>query len=397
MFDLQGKYGKATIMLDSLGPNTTSQIYKFLNHKTFTNKIVIMPDTHSGAGTVIGFTMPMHSKMIIPNIVGVDINCGMLMLIMNYDTFPEYLTKDHRMLIDQKIRQAIPFGTNIHNTPAVPEKYFWSKTSADYREFILKFNRKYGTSHTPINFDYRWFEEKCYQINMDTQRAAQSIGTLGGGNHFIELGKSINTNRYAFTIHSGSRQFGYKICKYWQKKAGKEDLAYLKGDDMFDYLSDTIFAQCYASINRQYMANNLLSALGFTWNNVKEVVKSNHNFIDYDDFIIRKGAIRSYEGERMVIPFNMQDGILLCEGKSNPDWNFSAPHGAGRLGSRRWAKENLDINSARKNMEQNDIYCSKLPHDEIKGAYKDPELIEKAIEPTAKIIDRFRPVIAMKD
>lgn len=216
-------------------------------------------------------------------------------------------------------------------------------------------------------------------------------------NHFIELGQSVYTKRHTFTIHSGSRQFGFKICKYWQKKAGKGDLAYLTGDDMFGYLSDTIFAQCYAEINRQHMANHLLEALGLNWYGVKEVIKSNHNFIDFDDFIIRKGAIRSYIGEKMVIPFNMQDGILLCEGKSNPEWNFSAPHGAGRLGSRRWAKENLDLDEARENMEQNDIYCSKLPLDEVKSAYKDPKLIEDAIAPTADIIDRFKPVLAMKE
>jgi len=211
------------------------------------------------------------------------------------------------------------------------------------------------------------------------------------------LGKSILLGDYFFTVHSGSRQFGLKICNYWQKKAGKGQLAYLTGQDAFGYLSDMVVAQMYAELNRLHMVRRILNILDMKHEDVKMEIKTNHNFIDFDDFVIRKGAIRSYISEQMIIPFNMEDGILICEGRSNPEWNFSAPHGAGRVGSRSWAKKNLNLEEAQHRMEKSKIFCSKLPKDELKGAYKDPEIIEKAITPTAMIIDRLKPVIAMKD
>ena len=127
------------------------------------------------------------------------------------------------------------------------------------------------------------------------------------------------------------------------------------------------------------------------------MICTNHNFISFDDFIIRKGAVPSYKGKKMIIPFNMEDGILICEGKSNPEWNYSAPHGAGRVGSRAWAKKNLSKPDAEHRMKQKKIYCSKLPADELRDAYKPASVIEDAIEPTATIIDRLIPLIAMKD
>jgi len=165
---------------------------------------------------------------------------------------------------------------------------------------------------------------------------------------------------------------------------------------MFGYLADVVFTQAYANESRDVMQNLIYR---ITQQDVKESISCVHNFIDFDDFIIRKGAIRSYKDEKMIIPFNMEDGILICEGKSNPDWNFSAPHGAGRVGSRRKMKEDesIVIEDIKTRMEKKGIYCSKLPKDEIKEAYKDPKLIEDAIEPTATIIDRLIPVLAMKD
>jgi len=163
---------------------------------------------------------------------------------------------------------------------------------------------------------------------------------------------------------------------------------------MFGYLVDMVFAQNYANESRDVMQQLIYRIIEL---DVKESISSIHNFIDFKDFIIRKGAIRSYKNEKMIIPFNMEDGILICEGKSNPEWNFSAPHGAGRVGSRSWAKANLSVEDAKHRMDQKNIYCSKLPIDELKEAYKDPKIIEDAIEPTATIIDRLIPVIAIKD
>jgi len=396
MLEYKGKYGTANVMLDTFEDEqaqvTISQIYEFLNHPAFTNPISIMPDCHKGEGTVIGFTMEMVPDKIIPNIVGVDINCAMFYMNIGKSIFIKFTREE----IDSKIRENIPFSQNVHTHFPRIEGGFWDVASEAHRLFTMKFNKKFKTSYSPMIFNTDWLKSKCEDIKMDYDRTLKSVGTLGGGNHFIELGKSQETGDYGFTIHSGSRQFGYKIAKHWQRKAGKGSLAYLTGDDVFGYLSDVVFTQHYAELNRLFMASHILEACELEWSDVSEIIKTSHNFIDFDDFIIRKGAIRSYIGEKMIIPFNMEDGIIICEGKSNPEWNYSAPHGAGRVDSRRWAKENLDLDKAKHRMKQKDIYCSNLPLDETKEAYKDPKLIEDAIEPTAKIIDRLMPVLACK-
>lgn len=393
MLEYKGKFGKAKVMINIIDTATVSQIYEFLNHEAFTNPIAIMPDTHAGNGAVIGFTMEMTDK-IIPNVVGVDINCGMYLMNVGKNILAEM----SRSEIDTAIRNAIPFGTNVHKKPVKLTEAFWYSVGVKHRNFVMKYNKRFGTHYEPATFSEYWFDKKCDEIGISTERAIQSVGTLGGGNHFIELGKSEKTGDYCFTIHSGSRQFGLKICLYWQRRAGKGALAYLTGQDAFGYLTDMVVAQTYAEYNRFYMANHILKACGLDFDtHVKHIIETNHNFIDFDDFIIRKGAIRSYVGEQMIIPFNMEDGILICEGKSNPEWNFSAPHGAGRVGSRSWAKKNLNLEDAKHRMEKKDIYFSTLPKDELKGAYKDPKIIEDAIEPTAVIIDRIKPVLAMKD
>jgi len=259
-------------------------------------------------------------------------------------------------------------------------------------------------------------------------------------NHFIELGESQNTGNIWVTIHSGSRNLGKKICEYWQNiayerplpdinkiileikekfpkkewqeeivkaknKIGstkKSELDYLKGKDLDGYLSDMYFAQEYASTNRRIIMQTIISVLRETvyekYFKVKETIETVHNYIDSTDYIIRKGAIRSYIGEKMIIPFNMRDGILICEGKSNSEWNFSAPHGAGRVYSRSKAKEELDLQKFEKDMEG--IYSTSVGRgtiDESPDAYKDSNIIEKAIEPTAKILDRIIPIHNMKD
>jgi hypothetical protein len=162
---------------------------------------------------------------------------------------------------------------------------------------------------------------------------------------------------------------------------------------MFDYLVDMNIAQTYADFNRIFMLNRI------TW--ITDIfpferISSVHNYIDFNDFIIRKGAISSYENSKMIIPFNMEDGILICEGKSNEEWNCSAPHGAGRVDSRRWAKDNLSLDDAKQRMKEKGIYSSKIPIDETKLAYKDPKIIEDAIEPTATIVNRLKPILSCK-
>lgn len=394
MIVLHGKYSDAYVMLDVIDDGKMlDQIYEFLNHPAFTNHIAIMPDCHLGKGTVIGFTMEMTDK-IIPNVVGVDINCGMLSMNVGDKILELY----DRNEIIEKIKTKIPFGTDVRNHAIEIPPEFWVSVDIQYRMFVMIYNRKFGTSYPTKIFHYEGMEEICDRVRMDYDRALKSIGTLGGGNHFIELGQSqIINDDYWFTIHSGSRQFGLKTCNYWQKKAGKGDLAYLTGDDMFGYLSDMVFVQAYAELNRKVMAESIMDALDLEDSDVKEVIRTNHNFVDFGDFVIRKGAIRSYEGEKMIIPYNMEDGIIIATGKTNPEWNFSAPHGAGRVGSRTWAKKNINIDKAKERMEAKGIAYSKLPVDETKEAYKDPSIVENAIAPTADIIDRLKPALVLKD
>lgn len=394
MLEYNGKYGYAKVFIDEIDSETVKQIYSFLNHEAFYSRdIRIMPDTHAGAGAVIGFTMPVYDK-IIPNIVGVDIGCGITAMNIGKDLFDQGLTRKD---FDKIIRKKIPFGFNVRKKEYIELKkndHFFQEVNKNLSSFVTKYNKKFEKDYKIDEFDWLTFSNLCDKIGISYERAVLSIGTLGGGNHFIEIGKSIENNNIWTTIHSGSRQFGLKVALYHQKKAGEGALAYLEEKDVFDYLVDMVIAQTYAMENREQMERVIKEE--FVSNDVYYKIISVHNYIDFDDFIIRKGAISSYKNQYMIIPFNMEDGILICVGKSNPDWNFSAPHGAGRIGSRKWAKKNLNNIEAAKRMREKGIYTSVLPKDELKGAYKDPKIIEKAIEPTAKIIDRIKPILNMK-
>jgi len=393
MLEYTGKYGHAEVFVDKIDSETVKQIYEFLNHEAFTEQIRIMPDTHAGKGAVIGFTMPMTEK-VIPNVVGVDVGCGMTsMNIGKAGLFGHGLTRED---FDDIVREKIPFSTNVRSKEYInlrSNEAFYKNINDALTSFVTLYNRKFGTDYKIDVFHWLSFARLCDKVGIDYERAALSLGTLGGGNHFIEVGKGKESGDMWITIHSGSRQFGLKIAVHHQRKAGKGQLAYLEGKEAFDYLVDMVIAQCYAMENRKQMEWTIKEA--FEINNYWRVI-SVHNYIDFNDFIIRKGAISSYEKQMMIIPFNMEDGILLCEGKSNPDWNYSAPHGAGRVGSRKWAKANLDHKAAAKSMKDKGIYASVLPKDELKGAYKDSKIIEDAIEPTAKIIDRIKPILNMK-
>jgi RNA-splicing ligase RtcB len=413
MQNYQAKYGQAKVFADLIDEEdkdkaTIQQIYEFLNHPAFTKPIAIMPDCHKGNGAVIGFTMEL-SNQVIPNVIGVDIGCGMLSLCMGKNFMTGWSFEN----LDDLIREKIPFGFNVN------QKHFPSLNDEIKKEMSLLvnlFSYNYHKSFlysggptykAPVITD-KWIIDKCEQIGMDYGRFLSSLGTLGGGNHFIEVGID-ETGNYWITFHSGSRQFGQKVAVYHQKNAnrlhatGKDrrGLSSLKHEEMFNYLIDMVVAQKYAEQNREIMAAVVLTAMAGTkyWKSPEtEIFKvhSVHNFIDFEDFIIRKGAIRSYMTELMVIPFNMEDGLIICEGRSNPEWNFSAPHGAGRLGSRKWAKAELSIEDARNRMAEKGIYCSKLPLDETKLAYKPAEMIETAIAPTAKIIHRVKPLLNCK-
>jgi RNA-splicing ligase RtcB len=402
MYTIKGKYTDALITIDTVEESCLAQIHSMVNHPAFTNKMVIMPDTHAGKGSVIGFTMPMPDKLI-PNVVGVDVNCGMMSCdIGKFDI-------DH-VALDKYIRDRVPFGMKAHTGKAG----YYSIGGVDIREL-------------------------CRRIGMDADYAMNSIGTLGGGNHFIEIGRSVTTGNLWVTVHTGSRNLGKKVCEYWQKiaveraRSGGESieeatlrikhtfpksewqkeivafrtvfnlnnpkvtgLEYIEGDDAYGYLSDMMICQQYAKMNRYHIMRVILDHFGIMVPD--KTVETVHNYINFADNIIRKGAISSYTGVEMVIPLNMRDGILLCTGKSNPEWNYSAPHGAGRLLPRGIAKRTVDLEAFKDSMHG--IFSTSVGQgtlDESPMAYKDSKMIEEAIGPTADIIDRILPIHNMKD
>lgn len=437
MIEVKGKYTDAHIMIDDVDPTTMSQVVEMINNEVFTNPVRIMPDCHAGKGSVIGFTMEIGDK-IIPNTVSVDIGCGMLSGNLGKNLFANVRKED----LDREMRKRVPVGTNIRDSisPEFDDKLFYSRINRQIYNLRVKFGMKFNVVAPVVRVDDEYMEDLCKMVKCDFNKVLRSIGSLGGGNHFIEIGKSEATGDYWLTIHSGSRNFGKCIAEYHQRHAvircqtptvsksdfilrvkkdfdqknWQEEIArysetqtkyvpkgmeYLQGDDMYEYLVHMIIAQTYADFNRKVMMDELahvLDDLGVDYQEFREEIVSVHNFIDFEDWIIRKGAIRSYVGEKMIIPWNMEDGLTICEGKSNPEWNYSAPHGAGRLFSRSEAKRKLNLDDAKESMKAKGIYSSGIPHDEIKGAYKDPEIIEICIEPTATIIDRIKPVMNMK-
>ena len=429
MIELKGKYTDATIMIDDVEADVFEQVYAVINSPTSKGlKVVIQIDAHPGSGICIGFTMEL-GEYLNPLHLGVDLNCGMLSGRFSTDK------KLNFEKIDREIREQVPMGFNVHEN-AVVKSLPYDKIQQHADTFTKKYNDKFGTSYVAPTYNDKWLETKLKELKMDVPTFWKSIASLGSGNHFIEMGKAEISGDYWVTVHSGSRNFGLKVANYWTNVAkgtvflaSKEYNAelndihmntnpkslipkkvqelkekykiginkeYLSGENMMNYLYDVIFAYQYALSSRTAMLDIIADIIGL--NGYDEVISTVHNYIDFNDFIIRKGSIASHKGQKMIIPFNMRDGILLCEGKSNPSFNFSAPHGSGRVGSRSHAKKNLDLELFKKEMKG--IYSSsvcKETLDESPMAYKKSSMIEELIEPTATIIDRIKPVLNLKD
>ena len=365
MIELKGKCNTAKVFTDNLEQETAAQIITLLNQEFTTGSTIrVMPDTHAGAGSTIGTTMTIHGK-VVPYMVGVDIGCGMeTVLIRDKHVEPQKL--------DKVIHENIPAG------------------------FAIRKKAHEMAASTRIH------ELRCVrQCNID--RAYNSIGTLGGGNHFIELGRDDDGNLY-LVIHSGSRNLGKQVADFYQSAAvrqRKQDnakpdntLSWLEGQLLEDYLHDMAIMQEYADINRKCMAREIIKDAGLK---AEDSFSTIHNYIDIKHNILRKGAISAREGERVLIPINMRDGSLLCTGKGNPDWNWSAPHGAGRLMSRRQAKENITLAQYKESMQG--IYSStvdKSTLDEAPFAYKPMEEILANIGPAARVDKIIRPLYNFK-
>ena len=351
--------------------------------------IRIMPDAHYGKGIVIGFTCPVSSRLN-PEHIGVDIGCGIETVL-----FDKILEEKDFPLFEQRIRREIPMGSNLQHNCQFDLK--------DFCKFVRKELNKAMQSSDGLVHDIPFKDEDdiafwCRDLHLDEKVFYKSMGTLGGGNHFIELDFNDELALMGVTVHTGSRGVGNKVCNYWTNRA-KARGDYLLGGAMQGYLIDMVVAQAYAKYNRKVILDKIADIYKkMCKGRAKETVSSVHNYIDFKDMMIRKGAIRSYKGEKMVIPFNMRDGIAICTGKSNCEWNYSAPHGSGRAMSRTQARQKLSMKDFRQAMDG--IYSTSVclsTIDESPMAYKATADIISLIEPTCTIEYQMKPVINIKD
>lgn len=397
MIELRGKYNEAKIFTDVVDETSISQVLLLLNQEFAAgSKIRLMPDVHAGAGCTIGTTMTITDK-IVPNLVGVDIGCGM-------ETVKIRESHIELQKLDKLIYERIPSGFHVREKT---HRYFEEINLEDL--FCVKY--------------------------IDLKRAEKSLGTLGGGNHFVEANKDDEGNIY-IVVHSGSRHLGLEVANYYQeegykalngctkrdidnliaelKAQGREreiqksvaalkntkrtnipkQLAYVSGDLFDQYIHDMKIVQRYAELNRQAMMDEIVKGMKL---HVTEQFTTIHNYMDTENMILRKGAVSAAKGEKLLIPINMRDGSLICVGKGNDDWNQSAPHGAGRLMSRSAAKESFTVSDFKKQMDG--IYTTSVNKDtldECPMAYKGMSDIVNNIGDTAEIMQVIQPIYNFK-
>lgn len=403
MQEVKGKYNTAKVFTDVIDETSLKQILLLCNQEfTAGEKIRLMPDVHAGAGCTIGTTMTIKDK-IVPNLVGVDIGCGMETLVIHKDS--DVAKNFSGAVLDKIIRKNIPCGFDIRKKPHdFVSEVEWNKVKGKFTK----------------------------------NRAILSLGTLGGGNHFIEADKDDEGNLY-IVVHSGSRHAGLEIAEYYQEMAWNQlnqktkadlysmiaelkatgrqseieekriemnaqiktaipkDLAYVSGYLFDDYINDMKIMQHFAALNRKAMIDSISIGLRIKKEDLIEQFTTIHNYIDIENMILRKGAVSAKKGEKLLIPINMRDGSLICIGKGNKDWNCSAPHGAGRVMSRMKAKRQLSMEEFKAQMSG--IYSttvSKATLDEAPMAYKTMDDIVNNINPTAHIEKIIKPIFNFK-
>lgn len=394
MIELAGKYNTAKVFTDNVETTAMSQIVQLCNQEFVKDsQIRIMPDTHAGAGCTIGTTMTIQDK-IVPNLVGVDIGCGMEVAIIDKNK-----TEVNFDQLDNVIHKHVPSGFSVRSNS---QRHTLSKR-VDFRNV-----------RAPFNLD----------------RAKDSIGTLGGGNHFIELNEL--DDKIVLVIHSGSRNLGKQIAEHYQNRAYDElmnvkqekdrliaeliaagrqseiqealknikkpkiqkELAYAEGQLFDDYMNDMKIAQHYALLNRKAMVDEIVTRMDW---NVVDSFTTIHNYIDMENMILRKGAISAQKGERVIIPINMRDGSIIATGLGNPDWNFSAPHGAGRIMSRSKAKEKLSLDEFKETMSG--VWTTSVEQstlDEAPMVYKPIEEIVQNVKDSIVIDNIIKPLYNFK-
>lgn len=476
--NINGEHTDARIFTEEVDEACIEQVEELVDHEAFRNPVRIMPDAHAGAGAVIGFTMELGDR-ICPNTVGVDIGCGMTALRLGdnlWENTPEFFGHPE---LDDAIRDRVPMGRKTFSDVPVEQDYHivndfpWEACEQKLRSL----NENWDGDHIESpGYGKEYFLDLCERVGYDVNRAINSVGTLGGGNHFVEICRSDVTGDFWVVVHSGSRGIGLSIAEYWQEQAhqaqdnradyvrdtlsnirsefykfdldevtdrellnwvqggmgedwkdtdairahldgeeigdavnrlkrlsdyvrenaGGSDLDYLEGEDRHGYLRDMIFAQTYAAQSRLVMVDNVADLLGFSWG-PEDLIVSTHNYIDFDDLVIRKGATRVHQGERGIIPFNMRDGAIIVRGEGNDEWNKSAPHGAGRRGSRRWAYREFELEEFAQEME--DVFSTSVTEetiDEAPMAYKDKNVVLERIEETAIVEETLTPVHNLK-
>lgn len=433
MLEIQGKYNKAKVFASVIDDETIKQIVELCNQEwAKDSNIAIMPDCHAGKGCTIGTTMTIKDK-VCPNLVGVDIGCGMLTIQL-----PKELNDLSLEKLDMFINTHIPSG------------------------FAINEERLYDPHHEGLQLE----KLKCYSNLKNKEQLEKAVGSLGGGNHFIELSKDEEDNVFLI-IHTGSRNLGKQVAEYYQNLAFEDcnkqkeyrrmkreslishyinlgeaykieaalmefdktytaelkvekDLCYLAGDHLEDYLHDMYICQHFAKVNRKFIAKRILEHLfdekyhsedPNVWISIDSecgyddekhsfhmyMYETIHNYINPEDKILRKGAISAKENEIVLIPINMRDGSLLCVGKGNPDYNLSGPHGAGRLMSRGVAKESVSLEEFEKSMEG--IYSSSVSEstlDESPMAYKGIDDILENIKDTVEVVSVLKPIYNFK-
>lgn len=429
MFEVKGEYGEAKIFADTVEDTAMSQIYDILNHPVSRGAHTrIMADTHAGKGCVIGYTAKVTDR-IIPNLIGVDIGCGVTAVRLNKD---REITDFQAF--DTHVRQSVPMGREVHSDFNYDHQLMYQQEDRATRR---------GVS-TALGYQVAssLFNLMLERTGQNREKVLLALGTLGGGNHFIELSED-NEGRQWLIVHSGSRNFGYRVADYWQQVAedrmfngdpeeyaaaveeikskykGKEierrikalrserqefkwskDLAYLESPaDMNGYLQDMYIATKYAEINRKMILRQILCGLDARVrleDAVDKIIVSTHNYIG-DDNIIRKGAISAYSGESVIIPLNMRDGCIVGVGKGNTDYNYSAPHGAGRTMSRSEAKRKLSLEDFQETMSG--VYSTSVHEgtlDEAPSAYKPMQEILDNIRDTVEVSEILTPIWNIK-
>ena len=394
MLELKGKYCKdCKIFTDNIEQEAISMVFHFLDNPMFEgSKIRIMPDVHAGKDIVVGFTVPFTDH-VNPDHVGGDIGCSVSTAITDLPICP----KDYPA-IERNIREYVKFGMTIHQKAVYPYAELYNHLQVRLQQARQQWPEMVKT----VDVSERGITAFLKRIDQSEHMFYHSIGTVGGGNHFIEVGVTPEGN-YAFTVHCGSRNLGQKVWKYWKIESVKQEgvnNGFLKGEAMKGYITDMVIAQAYAEYNHIIIDRLVLEAISQGSQkkaNITEQIYTTHNYIDFSMKMLRKGAVAAPKGRRLVIPFNMRDGLIIARGKGNEDWNQSAPHGAGRLFSRSDAKELIDLEEYKESMKG--IYSTSVGTgtiDESPMAYKDPKEILRLIEDTVEVEFFIRPVINLK-